>query len=105
VQIMPLQLPHAPTPRRVAIDSNYCDNITLYCERKRKSKSVAGVKVEELKSCVVDVAASRKIARMIVTSSLSVSDQTFRISSAVHLYISTHKITLSTYILITTLLN
>ena len=54
---------------------------------EKNSKSVAGVKVEELKSCVVDVcdvAASRKIARMKVTSSLSVSDQTFKISSAGH---------------------
>jgi hypothetical protein len=58
---MPPQLPHAPTLRSVAIDSNYCDNITLYCERKRNSKRVAGVKVEE-KSCVVGVAASKNSA-------------------------------------------
>jgi hypothetical protein len=48
-----------------------------------REKEIAKVSLEwRLKSCVVGVAASRKIARMKVTSSLSVSDQTFRISSA-----------------------
>jgi hypothetical protein len=52
--------------------------ITLRYTVKEKeiAKSVAGVNIEELLCCccVVDVAASRKIARMKVTSSLSVSD-------------------------------